>query len=250
MKKRTPIYKTIRADLLQEIVDSNYSFRQLPTEAELCEKYGVSRMTVNKALSMLAHEGLIRRISGKGSFVNTTEIKKKVAEPRSFSEDINTIGGVPGSKVLVYKKLLAKDAENVADIFKLNDDAQIYYFERLRSSDGIPIAITRTFISGEVVEELPQHVLEDSLYKYLRESLGIFLKCSDYQIRARLASPQEKILLQSGEEPLLEVRHISYTQTDIPFEYNESAYLGSKFLYVSSTAYHPRFEYFESGENI
>ena len=75
MKKNTPIYKKIRSDLLQEIMDGKYSAQQLPTEAELCERYGVSRMTVNKGLSMLSHEGLIRRIPGKGSFINTNDVK-------------------------------------------------------------------------------------------------------------------------------------------------------------------------------
>ena len=57
MRKKTPIYKEIRADLIQEIVDGKYSNKQLPTEVELCEKYKVSRMTVNKALTMLSTKG-------------------------------------------------------------------------------------------------------------------------------------------------------------------------------------------------
>ena len=87
MRKTTPIYKEIRADLLREIVAGNYSNKKLPTEVELCEKYKVSRMTVNKALSMLVHEGLIRRTPGKGTFVNTFEIQKKIADYRHREED-------------------------------------------------------------------------------------------------------------------------------------------------------------------
>ena len=71
---------------------------------------------------------------------------------------------------------------------------------------------------------------------------GLYTKCDDYQLRARNATKQEKTWLGTTDEPILEVRHISYTQTDIPFEYNESAYLGSKFFYVSSSDYHTRFK--------
>ncbi len=77
MTRKVPIYRKIRDDLLQEIIQSNYASMKLPTEAELCERYDVSRMTVNKALGLLVHEGLIRRIPGKGTFTNATEIQKK-----------------------------------------------------------------------------------------------------------------------------------------------------------------------------
>lgn len=242
MRKKTPIYKEIRADLIHEIVQGDYSNKQLPTEIELCEKYQVSRMTVNKALSMLVHEGLIRRTPGKGTFVNTIEIQKRIAEPRGFSQDINKIGAVPGSKVLEFKMMQAKDVEEIAKIFRIQGDALIYYFVRLRSANGAPVVITRTYLSGEVVKELPQQTLEQSLYAYLKNELGIIPKCDDYQLRARNATKQEKLWLGTSDEPILEVRHISYTESDVPFEYNESAYLGSKFFYVSSSTYHPRFK--------
>ncbi len=246
MRKKTPIYKEIRADLIREIVEGNYSNKQLPTEVELCEKYQVSRMTVNKAFSMLVHEGLIRRTPGKGTFVNTIEIQKRIAEPRGFTQDISNIGAVPASKVLEFKMLQAKDNEEIAKIFRIQGDTLMYYFVRLRFANGAPVVITRTYLSGEVVKELPQQTLEKSLYAYLKDELGIIPKCDDFQLRARNATKQEKTWLGTTDEPILEVRHISYTESDIPFEYNESAYLGSKFFYVSSSTYHPRFKDNES----
>lgn len=244
MKKKTPIYKKIRSDLLQEIMDGKYSAQQLPTEAELCKRYGVSRMTVNKGLSLLSHEGLIRRIPGKGSFVNRNEIQKKISEPRGFTEDINALGRIPSTKLLHFKKLKAYEVEEIARIFNLQSNSRIYYFERLRFSDGEPIAVTRTYVSGEVVKKLTKGPLEKSFYKYLRDELGITPRCADYQIRARVANEQEIELLNCDGEPLLEVRHISYSSDDdIPFEYNSAVYLGSKFYFVTGDAYLPRFEF-------
>lgn len=49
---------------------------QIETEEQLCERFGVSRMTVNKAITNLSDEGYIIRIAGKGSFVSTTHISK------------------------------------------------------------------------------------------------------------------------------------------------------------------------------
>ena len=240
MSKSLPIYKQIRDDLLQEIIQSNYAPMQLPTEAELCERYKVSRMTVNKALSMLVHEGLIRRIPGKGSFTNSKEIQKKFAEARSFTQDIVTIGSNPGSKLLSFETLLAKDSPDIARLFDLSEGEIIYYFERLRTADDIPLALTVTYISGKVVPDLPRKVLNSSLYDYLRTEKKIMPNCCDYEIRARMATKKEKKLLETKETALLVVKHKSYTQEGVPFEYNESVYLGSKFFYVSNAAYFPR----------
>lgn len=240
MTRKVPIYRKIRDDLLQEIIQSNYASMKLPTEAELCERYDVSRMTVNKALGLLVHEGLIRRIPGKGTFTNATEIQKRFAEARSFSQDIHTIGANPGSKLLSFEKILAKDHPDIAKLFNLSSDDYIYLFERIRTADDIPLALTITYISGKVVPDLPEKVLDDSLYGYLRSERGIMPNCSDYQIRARLTTKKEKELLETEDTAMLVVKHISYTQDGVPFEYNESVYLGSKFFYVSSAAYHPR----------
>jgi len=242
MSKKLPVYKEIRFNLLQDILANKYTTSQLPTEAELCKQYKVSRMTVNKALSMLVHEGLIRRIPGKGSFTNLTEIKKKFADARSFSQDVNTIGGNPGSKLLSFKKLTAKDHPEIAALFNLKDEDYFFLFERLRSADEVPLALTKTYISGKVIPDLREEVLEQSLYAYIREELGILPRCSDYQIRAREASQREQNLLGTETNALLVVKHISYTEDNIPFEYNESAYLGSKFFYVSSSMNHPHIE--------
>ena len=242
MNKRTkiPMYKQIRSDLLQEIIESNYASMKLPTEAELCKRYNVSRMTVNKALSILVHDGIIRRIPGKGSYTNPSAIQKRFSESNGFSQHVSTIGEKPGSRLLSFKKLSAKEKPDMATLFQLEEDDYLYFFERLRTADDVPLAVTTTYISGRVVPDLPKKVLEGSFYSYLREDCNINPKCSDYQIRAREATETERSFLETDEVALLVVSHISYTQEDIPFEYNDSAYLGDKFFYVSSSGYHPR----------
>lgn len=71
---------------------------QIPTEAELCDTFQVSRMTVNKAIQSLASKGYINRVAGKGSFVTNVHIQKPIVRiPQSFSEDMRSIGLTPGS---------------------------------------------------------------------------------------------------------------------------------------------------------
>ena len=69
---------------------------QIPTEAELCDTFKVSRMTVNKAIQSLASKGYINRVAGKGSFVTNVHIQKPIVRiPQSFSEDMRSIGLTP-----------------------------------------------------------------------------------------------------------------------------------------------------------
>lgn len=68
--KQLPLYEQIYNEILNEISNGTYLVGdRLPSEKELSEKYGVSRITSKKALEMLADEGRIIRMAGKGSFV-------------------------------------------------------------------------------------------------------------------------------------------------------------------------------------
>ena len=69
-KKKTFLYRTIYEDIKGKIIDQNYpGGAQLPFERELCEVYGVDRVTVRKALDLLVSDGLVEKRPGLGSFV-------------------------------------------------------------------------------------------------------------------------------------------------------------------------------------
>src|SRR5690606_26146540 len=71
MARRLPLYQQIYQQLLEDIRTGKYPpGSQLPTEKELAEAYGVSRITSKRALTELAEAGFIERIRGRGSFVH------------------------------------------------------------------------------------------------------------------------------------------------------------------------------------
>ena len=81
MNRSKSKYQTIYDDIKSRISSGEYlPGDQLPTEVDLVQHYKVSRPTVNKALSMLQHHGLIRRRSGAGSFVSTPQRRQFTAD--------------------------------------------------------------------------------------------------------------------------------------------------------------------------
>lgn len=242
MKRKEPQHMKIRNDMKAEIARNKEKQFQLPTEAELCVSYGVSRMTVNKAIGMLVQEGLVTRIPGKGTFAIPNAIRKGIEESRSFSRDIQTIGSEPGSILLDFRVESVSDYTDLNKTFKCPEDEKVIFFERLRTSNGKPLAISRTYVLAKVVPEINKEALENSFYEFLYEKYGIIPQCSDYMIKARKPTKNEAKILKADSEPLLEVRHLSYTQSNVLFEYCETAYLGNHFFYVSGEALHPRLQ--------
>ena len=98
--KKTPRYMTIAQDIIELIQNGTlHSGDQLMTELQLCERYQVSRMTANKALSTLVTQGYISRTAGKGSFVLEPKVTKEIntSMPGSFTNDLASIGKKAGA---------------------------------------------------------------------------------------------------------------------------------------------------------
>ena len=88
----TSKYKLVEQDLFAKIQSGELKVGQkIQTEAELCKHYGVSRMTVRKALDFLASQGIIRRIAGKGTFVSSLHIQT-TQRMQGFSDGIASAG--------------------------------------------------------------------------------------------------------------------------------------------------------------
>lgn len=211
---------------------------QIPTEEELCKKFGFSRMTVNKALAKLTDSGYITRIPGKGSFVSSPHVTKDINEAFSFTEDMAHIGLVAGSKLLSYELIKGSSKPSVAKNLQIDEDDFMHYFVRLRTGNNIPIAISYTYISTKIVPAIDISSLNNSFYEYLK-SIGINPVVLKHEFRASLPTPKQQKLLQADNIALLCSQHISYTlinDINVPFEYIETYYNGDTYTYSISNS--------------
>lgn len=80
---------------------------RLPSERDLSQKYGLSRMTVRQTLAELANEGHLYRVQGKGSFVARPKIDQGLSGLTGFTEDMLKRGVIPGTRVLRIQEVPA-----------------------------------------------------------------------------------------------------------------------------------------------
>src|SRR4029079_236333 len=138
----TPRYIAIAAVVRDRIATEQLGpHTLLPSERELAEQHGVSRMTARQALSLLESEGAVYRKPPRGTFVAEPRVRFHVG---SFSEEVARMGRRPAAQLLWADSQLATPA--VRRALALADGASVHVFHRLRSVDDVPFALETTFL--------------------------------------------------------------------------------------------------------
>lgn len=225
-------YKIIETGIINAIQTGKIKpGEKLPGEVELCEKYNVSRVTVRKAILNLASAGKVYRRAGDGTYVSEKPYVNTTGQARSFSEDMIQNGKKPGSVLLNFKISKAKKNEFIAEKLRLKENESFYEIERLRTGDGIPIAISYTYIPFKMMPDFNiDRVTSGSLYSYFNELYELELARKERTMSAVMPTKEQKKALKISDEPLLKICHPSYTKTGAIVEYSETYYVGSRFV--------------------
>ncbi|MCE9654094.1 GntR family transcriptional regulator [Clostridium celatum] len=229
-------YEEIAIDLQNKIANREYNVNdQLPLEKEMCEEYGVSRITIKKAVDILVMKGLVVKRRGAGTFVKGIES----SEIKEISES-NLLTGFTGN--FAEKKVTSKVIEfniinttsEIANKLKISNDEFVYYICRVRYANDEPYVIEYTYMPINVITGLKKDVLEKSIYNYIEETLNLKIKSAHRTIRAVSANEEERKYLEIEKySPLLEVEQIAFLDNGIPFEYSKSHHRNDKFEFKS-----------------
>lgn len=163
----------------------------IPSERLLCERFGVSRMTVRQAVDALVVEGLLEREQGRGTFVAPTKMDLEV-RLSSFGEEMRRRGMEPSSKVLAADEVAA--SPDIADALDLLPGEKVFYLHRVRYADGEPMAIEQSWLSSLLARGLFVDGPPDSVYGELRRR-GLELDWGEDTVAATEVDAQDAELL-------------------------------------------------------
>ncbi len=229
-------YEAIAKELRDDIVNGVYSpGQQLALEKEMCEQYGVSRITIKRAVDELVKQGLVVKRRGSGTFVKSLEDQdvKELGMANQFNGFAATFQGRDvGTQVLKFD--IVHPEKEVAAKLQITEDDFIYDIIRVRSLDGEPIVVEYTQMPIQLIPGLKRHVLENSIYSFIEGDLKLKIQSAHRTVRAVMPTDEEKQELAiEGVLPLLEVEQVAFLDDGRPFEFSIAHHRGDRNVFRS-----------------
>lgn len=223
--RQTPLFKVVRDALRTAIDEGDYQDGDLiPPEPALCELYGVSRITVRRAVAELTSEGLLEKVPGKGTYVRSSVFT---------SPSLISLAGFGqgerfrvGPKRRVLRSWEEKAGDRLARLLGVRRGSPLYALERLMLDGERPLAIDTTRYVAELVPGFLAHVSDNvSTFEVLADSYGVHLGGSAGELRIGYATARQAQLLgRVTNDPVLLVAKVISTKQGQPILLSDIAY--------------------------
>lgn len=221
---RVPIH-TVVADALREQISSGELAvgSPVPSESELCARFGASRGPVRQALAQLRHEGLIETSQGRVPTVRDRPLAHSIDDFFSFTAWVQASGRTPGQRTIELAWRVPP--ASVAAHLQIAETDRAVVIVRQRSIDGLPAMLERSWYVDEVGRELFSIDTDaGSIFGALIER-GVELDLGTHSIDAVAADDTDATQLDVPVgSPLLRVERTTSSYSGRVLEYADDRY--------------------------
>ncbi|MBN2658910.1 MAG: GntR family transcriptional regulator [Spirochaetales bacterium] len=190
MINKSPIYQQLNSYLKNLISGGEYkSGEKFLTERAICERFGVSRATANKALSSLVSEGVLEFKKGIGTFIRNRKFSYLV----DFRKSAESCGLVSG-EVLLSANRVSGEPDWDEDVFRI---------EKLATADGKAYILIIQELSARLCSDLPDPPPAGDVNEIFLNYCGIPAVKAETIVRSRQADGREASLLEAGSSSAL-----------------------------------------------
>jgi GntR family transcriptional regulator len=227
----TPLYIQISQILRQSI--ENGQFKEggkLPSENELVQRFGISRITATAALDELVKARLAYRERGRGTFV-AQPFLSNFSFFSSFTEDMRERGFEPSSHLVSLR--LAKPDLEMLEKLRMSENSEYYCLKRVRLANAEPVVYQSAYLPKEMYFNLENADFEKQyLYEVMRKTYGYKPTWGEAIVEAGAATPEEagRLDIKNGS-PVLIIWHLTLDDRFIVLEYVRSVYRSDRFSF-------------------
>ena len=219
--KRQPLWLMVKNSVLAMIREQQLpEDTRLPSETELCSRFGVSRIVVREAMAQLVAARVVYRLQGKGAFVARREESQSfVGATRGFSGELLDQNHVVSRRIL--RQYVGLPCERAQALLQLGPQDRIIGLDRVQMLAGTPRIMVRTSIPESLAPGLDRIPMEGkSLHATLLRQYGISFSRAQRWLDATIAtSALGKLLEVPAGAPLLEIESCARMPGDRPAEY-------------------------------
>lgn len=203
----------------------------LPSENELVEEFGVTRLTVRNSIKRLKDEGKIYTLKGKGSFVNCPKIEQSLFKFYSFGR--NYANSSIETQTKVIQAIVENASEEVCQKLGLNNYEKVNTIIRVRKLDGIPLIVETSYTPYKLAHTIINGDLEKlSIYDLLENKFNLkIVNAKEYLDPSITDAYYSKLLLVKKGTPVFITERITYTHDLMPIEYRLSVIRSDRFRF-------------------
>ncbi len=220
------IHVQLREFLRSYISNQSRPGRQLPSERDMAQRFGVARMTLRHAVEALVEEDLLERVVGVGTFVARAKVDLTL-KLTSYSEEMARRGMRPSAHTLAFEQIPA--TARLARELQLEEGQAVIRLRRLLLADDEPMSVDENFIPAWRVPGLLEEGPPSSLYNVLGERFGLVIEWGEDIIEANAATPSIARLLKVdvGAPVLRTERHAFVSRSTV--DYSVSYYRADRY---------------------